>query len=377
MIRTVHLVTGLDIGGAERMLVRLVSRMDPASFENHVVSLLPAGPLRRPLDQHGIPVSSLSMRRGRPNPWAIVRLARLLADVRPHILQTWLYHADVLGTLAARLARVRTIVWNVRASNVDRSHHGTLSALTRRAAARLSRLPSAVVVNSAAGRAAHEAIGYRPRQWVLIPNGIDCEEFAPVPAARRRLRRLLGVPESTPLVGLIARFHPMKDHETFVRAAGILCRSRPDVHFVLAGSGVNAANATLRQWLAAEGIADRVSLLGRCDDVAAIDAALDVAVMASSGGEGFPTAIAEAMACGVPCVATDVGDARMLVGDSGCVVPPRDAAALARGCQAVLGESPQVRQSRGLSARARILAEYDLARIALAYQQLYVSLVEA
>jgi glycosyltransferase involved in cell wall biosynthesis len=175
------------------------------------------------------------------------------------------------------------------------------------------------------------------------------------------------------LVGLVARFHPMKDHRMFIRAAGILCRHQPDVHVVLAGAGVDASNGELRRMLAAEGIENRTALLGSRDDVARVDAALDVAVMASSGGEGFPTAIAEAMACGVPGVVTDVGDARRLVEGTGRVVAAGDARALADACRELVEASPADRQALGRAARVRILTQYSLATIVRAYQRLYAS----
>ncbi len=375
MIRVVHLITDLDVGGAETTLVRLLGCMDRSRFDSHVVSLVAGGALERRLKNRDVPVRSLSMRRGRPSPWAVLQLRALLRQIRPDILQTWMYHADVLGIVAARSAGVPNVLWNVRASNLDIRHYGWLTAMTRRAAARLSRQPTAIIVNSTAGRMAHEAIGYRPRIWVLIPNGIDGGEFRPDPAARTQVRRTLGLNDATRLIGLVARFHPMKDHHTFIRAAATLCRDRPDVHVVLVGAGIDPTNRTLRSWVDVEGLVGRVSLLGHRDDVARIDAALDVAVMASSDGEGFPTALAEAMACGVPCVTTDVGDARRVLGETGRVVPPRDSEAMARECGVLLDAPVSARRALGMAARARVLAEYELARITAAYQQMYASLV--
>ncbi|HUF48544.1 MAG TPA: glycosyltransferase [Vicinamibacterales bacterium] len=362
MIRIAHLITDLDVGGAETMLVRLVGAMNRAEFDNHVISLLPVGPLGGPLEDLGIPVQLLAMRRGRPRAAAMARLAVMLRRIRPNILQTWLYHTDVLGTLAAPLAGVRTLAWNVRALNVDMTPCRALSSATRRMAGWLSRRPAAVIVNSAAGRAAHEAIGYRPRRWCLIPNGIECEVFRPDGEARASVRRSLGIDAAAPLVGLIARFHSMKGHHTFVQAAASVCRRRPDVRVLLAGAGVDRENGALREWLDAEGIAGRVSLLGARDDIAKLNAALDVAVMASTDGEGFPTAVAEAMACEVPCVVTDVGDAGSLVGDTGYAVPPRDAGALADACERLVAAGPEERRARVCTGPYASYATHDRER---------------
>jgi glycosyltransferase involved in cell wall biosynthesis len=376
-IRIVHLITGLDVGGAETMMVRLLPRMDRHRFEHHVVTLLTPGVLAGPLRTAGIPVSTLAMRRGRPSPAAVLRLVAILRRLRPSILQTWLYHADVLGTLANAIARVPALVWNVRASDVDMTHYRRLSGLTRRMGARWSARPQAVIVNSTAGLRAHERLHYRPRRWVVIPNGVDVQQFRADPAARTRIRAELGVPDSSILIGLVARFDPMKDHDTFLRAAQIVAGESPDVHFLLAGAGVDAGNPSLRAAIDAGGLHGRVSLLGARQDIAAVDAALDVAVMASAFGEGFPNAVAEAMACSVPCVVTDVGDAATLVGSTGWVVPPRDVAGMAQAFRACIAASPDDRRRRGRDARHRVVSEYSLERVTQLYESFYGSVGRA
>jgi glycosyltransferase involved in cell wall biosynthesis len=372
--RIVHLVTGLDIGGAEMMLVRLLARIDRGRFDNHVISLLPPGELASSLRSAGIPVSSLAMRRGRPSPLALAHLVRRLRQLEPAVLQTWMYHADVLGTAAAALARVPSLVWNIRASDVDMSRYGWLSGLTRRVGAAWSRRPDAVIVNSEAGRVAHERLGFHPRRWVVIPNGIDVYEYRPDPARRSAMRAALEIADQEIVVGLVARFDPMKGHDTFLRAAGTVARAHPAARFVLVGAGAEPSNRELRALIDAAELGDRVALLGRRRDIPAVDAALDVAVMASTFGEGFPTAIAEAMACGVPSVVTEVGDAARLVGDTGWVVPPGDPAAMATAISAVLTLSAAERRDRGGAARARIVEQFSLDRATGQYEETYGSL---
>ena len=372
--RIVHLVTGLDVGGAEMMLVRLLARIDRGRFDNHVISLLPPGELAASLRSAGIPVSSLAMRRGRPSPLALARLVRRLRQLEPAVLQTWMYHADVLGTAAAALARVPALVWNIRASDVDMSRYRWLSGLTRRVGAAWSRRPDAVIVNSESGRAAHERLGFHPRRWVVIPNGIDVDDYRPDPARRAAMRAALGIADQEIAVGLVARFDPMKGHDTFLRAARTVARAHPAARFVLVGTGAEPSNRELRTLIDAAELRDRVALLGRRRDIPAVDAALDVAVMASVFGEGFPTAIAEAMACGVPGVVTEVGDAARLVGDTGWVVPPGDAAAMATAISAVLALSAAERRDRGRTARARIVEQFSLDRATGRYEETYGSL---
>jgi glycosyltransferase involved in cell wall biosynthesis len=372
--RIVHLVTDLDVGGAEWMLVRLSDRLSRQGCDNRVICLLPPGPLKQALDEAGIAVSSLGMRPGVPNPLGLHRLARLLRRDPPDLLQTWLYHADVLGVLAGRLARVPRVVWNLRASEVNMRLYGPTSGLTRWMAGRLSALPDAVVVNSSAGRRAHEALGYRPRRWELIPNGVDTDVFRPDDAGRAVVRRELGLTDGTAAIGVIARLDPVKGHELWLRAAGLLARDRPDLRFVLAGRGVTAGSPQLARWIGDAGLDGRVVLLGERRDIAAIDAAMDLVVMPSIT-EGFPNAVAEAMACGVPCIVTDVGDAAELVGDTGWVTPPGNAAGLAAACRAALAAPIDERRRRGQAARERILRQYSLDAMTASYAALYTSLL--
>lgn len=368
MTTVLHVITGLDTGGAEMMLYKLVARSDPARYRHVVVSLLAVGPVGHRIAALAVPVHSLDLGRALPDPRATPRLLAVLRRVRPDVIQTWLYHADLLGQLGGALVRT-PVVWNIRST-----YHRDLGlrlTLVARACARVSRFPAAVVTNSYAAKELHTRLGYRPKEWLVIPNGFDTERFAPDPAARQAVRRDLGLPADAPLIGLVARFDPMKDHRTFLRAAGVLAKARPEVHFVLAGRGVTGENKTLREAVAAEGLPDRVHLLGERDDIPSLTAALDVATCSSVYGESFPTAVGEAMSCAVPCVVTDVGDAARIVGDTGRVVPRQDAAALAAGWRAMLDLDPEGRRELGRRARVRVEALYSLDSVVRQYESLY------
>ncbi|HUF48545.1 MAG TPA: glycosyltransferase [Vicinamibacterales bacterium] len=371
-IRIAHLITDLDVGGAEVMLARLLERMDRDRFDSEVISLIEPGAVAPRMAAAAVPVTSLGMRPGVPAPRGVVRLTRLLRRKRPDILQTWLYHADVLGTLAGAMARVPSVVWNIRAGDVDLSMYGSLSALTRKLGAVLSGWPEVVVANSRAGREAHERLGYHPRRWLIIPNGIDTARFRPQPADRDATRASLGVPAGALLVGTIARFDPVKGHERLIEAVGRVAASRPALHLLLAGRGVSAGNAELAGWIARAHLDGRVTLLDERHDVERIDAALDVAVMPSTT-EAFPNAVAEAMACGVPCVVSDVGDAAHLVGPTGWIGRRPLAEDLANALDEALSSATE-RRRRGDAARARIEAHFSLDRAVEAYANLYEGL---
>jgi glycosyltransferase involved in cell wall biosynthesis len=361
-----HLITGLDTGGAELMLVRLVARLDPSRHTSLVVSMTGPGSLVPALRRAGIEFHSLDMRRGWPDPRGLARLVAILRRVRPGILQTWLYHADLLGLVAWRLAGLSCrLFWNIQCTEMADA------GLVRRLLAWSSQAPEAIVVNSLAGRRFHEALGYRPRRWTHIPNGCDTAAFSYDAAARRALRREWNIAEDAVAVGLPARYHPMKDHDNFLAAAARFAGERRDAVFVLAGAGADGANRALSTAIRAHGLGERTRLLGNRDDMARVYSALDIASLSSAYGEGCPNALVEAMSCEVPCVATDCGDAALLIGRDGLVVPPRDPSALAAAWAKLAALGRDGRQRLGGQARERMVVDYDVAAIAAQYEALY------
>ncbi len=374
MIKLTHLITDLDVGGAERMLQKMLARHDSSRFDVQVISLTDVGGVGKEIEKLGIPVRGLGMRAGLPDPLAVLRLTRWLRQDRPRLLQTWMYHADLLGGLAARLAGGIPTLWNVRHTNLDPRSNKAGTIRMARACAVMSRwLPSRIVSCSEASKRSHVTIGYSENKMTVIPNGFDLDTFRPDPSARASVRAELGIPEETPLVGLIGRFHPEKDHQGFVAAAGHLSALLSNVHYLLCGQGVTRDNPELAGWIASTGARDRWHLLGLRADIPRLMAALDVLV-SSSVGEGFPNVLGEAMACGVPCVVTDVGDSAWIVGDTGKVVPPRAPLVLADACAGVLTTSSIDRQRLGLAARARVEQNFSLPAIVDRYERLYMEL---
>lgn len=358
-MRVLHVITDLDTGGAESTLVALVTAERPHRPEQHVVSLLPDGVLAHRLRDAGIPVSSLAMRRGRPSIAAVWRLARLLRATKPDAVQSWMYHADLMAAAAWRLSgrsRDTRLYWGVRCSDMDGRRYGGAFRLVRAACARLSHLPMAVVANSDAGRAWHRGLGYRPRRFPVIRNGIDTDRFRPDPDARAALRRELGIDAATPLLVHVARVDPMKHHATLVAALDRL----PGVAALAAGAETEALPPH-----------PRLHRLGRRDDAPRLYAAGDAVVSTSAFGEGFSNSVAEGMSAGLPAIATDVGDARILVGDCGTVVPPRQPAAFADAVQAVLAVPAESRAELGRRARDRIVTRFSLQRMVAAFDALH------
>jgi glycosyltransferase involved in cell wall biosynthesis len=376
VIRVCHIITGLYTGGAETMLYQLLSGTDRRSFEPSVISLVDRGTLGERIEALGVPVHTLGMPRGRPTPAGLLRFRRLLRELRPDLLQGWMYHGNLAASLGMRLAPHRPPhLWGIHHSLHDfGAERAGLRALIR-LCRRVSGSPAAAVYVSRASAAQHQAFGFRHRALRIIPNGFDGKAYRPDPALRQAVRAELGASPGEVLVGHIARYHPMKDHGNLLRAARSLIDSGRELRLVLAGPGVDTANRELRGMIDSLSLGERVVFLGERRDIPALLAGLDVYCMSSSHGEAFPMAVGEAMAAGLPCVVTDVGDAAWLVGDTGRVVPARDSAALATALEALLDCGSEDRRRLGAAARQRVLERFSLEAVVGEYQALYRELV--
>ena len=369
-IKIVHLIMELNTGGAEQMLCKLVTHMDRKAFRPLVVSMTDRGPVGEKLASEGVPVLELGMRLGRPAPGGLLKLCRLLRKPDPDVLQTWIYHADLLGFFAGKVSAVKRIVWGIRCSDMDLRNYSPLTALTVWSNARLSCFPDAILVNSEEGKQVHEKRGYSARRMRVIPNGFDIERFRPDETAREWLLAELGLTHQAKLIGFVARFDPMKDHKTFFRAASALAAKEDSVHFILAGDGMVVSNAQVSV-LVKPKLLDKVHLLGRREDIPRLLAAMDIATSASAYGEGFSNAVGEAMACGVPCAVMDVGDAGWIVGDTGMVVPPGSPELLADAWKRLLDMDLEQRKRLGERARARVAENFEINKLVRRFEDFY------
>ena len=372
-IRILHLISSLDVGGAETQLLRILSHSNRDRFDHSVLSLTSVGVIGERIRQLGVSVGALKMARGIPSPHAVWELWKILKGSQVHILQSWMYHADLLALLGKGTG-ARKLVWNIRCSDVDMTHYRFLSKWVVNFLSYCSAIPDGVVVNSHAGKCVHERLGYHPKVWHIIPNGIDLDQIRPNLSARIRLRQECKVADDCLLIGLVARRDAMKDHRTFLRAAGIIHKKLPDVHFVLVGRGVDGTDDELRTLIVEHDLRDATHLLGQREDAVRITAGLDIACSSSAFGEGFSNAIGEAMASEVPCVVTDVGDSASIVGKTGRTVPPKNPDALAQACLELIELGAAGRRALGERARVRIEQHYDIRTITACYETLYTSL---
>jgi glycosyltransferase involved in cell wall biosynthesis len=374
-IKVLHLITGLGVGGAETMLVKLLGGLDRQHFSSSVVSMTGTGAMGPRIADFGIPVHSLGLQRGLPRAGAVPRLVRLIRDFRPDVLQCWMYHADVLGFLAARIARVPKLVWNIRCSDLDFPTTSRSLRAVFAAHGLLSRFTDATVVNSMAGMEFHRSHGHLPKRWELIENGFDVTRFRADNALRAHGRNKLGLGENDIAIGMVARFDRYKDHATFIESAKILAKQQPSAIFILAGKGMTTENEVIAAHLRAANLVSRTRLLGEYEDTAQLLPCLDIATLCSYT-EGFPNAVGEAMSCELPCVATDVGDSARLLGNTGRVVPPRDPQAVAQCWSELIALGAEGRGLLGLAARKRIQEQFSLESIVDAYARLYADLAQ-
>ena len=355
------------------MLVRLLSRLDTTAFHSEVVSLTPGGALAQAVRHCNVPVHCVGMTPGSLNLSGLYRLSALIRRLTPDVIHTWMYHANLAGSIASMLSGVSCpVVWAVHNASLARGRSKRLTIWTDKTCSRFSRLlASRIVYCSATAQKLHCAQGYDRGRSRVIPNGFDTAVFQPDPAARASVRRELGIDLNCKLVGLFGRFHPDKNHRMFVEAAARL-RSRPEgVQFVLCGQGVSPDNVELIEWLADARLTARTHLLGQRVDMARLTAALDVACL-SSHSEAFPLVLGEALACGIPCVSTDVGDARDIVGAAGRIVPTQRPDLFAAAIDEVLSLRAVDHQRLGQLGRDHVLKCFNIEDVARKYEGVYL-----
>lgn len=370
-MKILHVISGLDTGGAELFLERLALELAGHDFRQIVVALRYAGTAGARLEAAGIPVHAL---HAGPNPAVVKALFALRQIVRrqtPDLIQGWLYHGNLGASLARRVGSAACpVMWSIRHS-LDGWHSERigLRALIR-FGGRCSGSAARILFNSQRAAYQHERFGYGRNKAVIIPNGFDCRRFYSDAELGLATRHKLGLSSDATVIGMVARYSPVKDHTTFLRAARILTDAVPQVRFLLVGKDADLRNAALHDILKALQIEECVTALGEREDMPALLNAMDVCV-SSSWAEGFPNAVGEAMACGVPCVVTDVGASSELVGDTGRVVPVCAPESLAAALLELLRADAGVRAKMGAAARERILRNYKQSVIVGQYADFY------
>jgi len=372
--KVVHIITGLNDGGAEGVLTRLCLHSE--QVQHVVISLMDEGKYGPLLARSGVAVHCLGMNPGKPSIVRLFRLVRLIRAEQPDVVQTWMYHADLLGGIAARLAGVRRVFWGIRHSTLEKGKSKRSTIMIARLCAFLSNwVPEKIICCANKAQDVHADIGYSRRKLRVIPNGYDLARFRSDAAAGAKVRAELGLGPNDFIIGNVGRFDPLKDHSNLLQALARVAECKIHFRSLLIGKGMSPDNTGLVEQIAALGLQDSVLLVGQRSDIPAVMNALDLHVL-SSLSEGFPNVIAEAMACGTPCISTDVGDALDIVGDKEACCPARDPQALADVIIKLAREwqqYPSIWQARKAASSQRIEEKFSIEAMVEAYEACWFS----
>lgn len=368
--RILHIISSLDDGGAEAVLYRMTTSGDGSTHK--VISFLPGGKYKALLESQNIAVDTLDMRPNRIKWHDLKTLIKLIKDFKPNVVQTWMYHADFLGGIAAKLAGVKNISWGIHTSTLNRT-------TTKRSTIILSKIntvlsyfiPSKIISCSERAAVVHKGIGFAKKKVFVAPNGYNINEFAINATSRTEIRNEFAIADDALLLGMVARYDPQKDHANLIAAAGIM--KNEGIHFslLLVGSDLDTSNERLLALIENANIVDETILVGQRTDIPKIMNGLDIHVLSSSYGEAFPNVICEAMACGTVCVATDIGDCDLIIGDTGVICPPDDAQKLADAIQKAIPHAKDTKAKN--KARNRIVDNFSIQAMVDKYHKIWMS----
>ncbi|MEL0167499.1 MAG: glycosyltransferase [Pseudomonadaceae bacterium] len=366
-----HLIVGLNVGGAERSLCRLVeAHVGSELYEHHVVCLSAKGPLSSRLESKGVKVYELGLSK----PWYLagvfIKLCKLLRLIQPNVLQCWMYHSDLIGGLAGRLVGVNTILWGIRNSELEAG--GTIAKKVLRAiCARLSWwLPDEILCVAQSALRVHAEHGYRPDIMKVVPNGFDVENFSFSELLRKKYRSELEC-DGKIVVGSVGRYCEAKNHSLFVEAAIDAARDNDRLFFLMIGRGVDTSNHTLVEKVRSAGLAERFVFLGEQSDMPGYMSAMDVFCL-HSDTEGFPNVLGEAMSVGLPCIATDVGDAAYLLGGAGLILPKSNKALLSSAMKELAEKEYFDLKCLGVKCRERVSQYFTLDQSVKEFEKSYI-----
>lgn len=374
-MKVVHLIVGLNNGGAEAALLRLVSSLE--SCDHSVISLTSEGLYGPQLRGLNVPVFALGLKKNNLISFLnIFRLPFLLKTLAPDVIQSWMYHANFLASLFCLLSPI-PVCWGLHNTSLTLFRSSFSTILLSRLCSILSYVsPKHIIACAQSSVKAHLRLGYCPLKFRVIHNGYDSNYFRPI------------VADSTPAitsttssltyftVGMLARFDPYKDHLNLLRAIQIASSKIPNLRVLLAGPDVVSTNLFFSRHLAALSLLGIVKVLGPCSNVPEFMNSIDVHVLSSSA-EAFPNVLAEAMLCGTPCVTTNVGDASLIVSEHGWLVPPSNPAALAESIIASYFDSLHSAPWSMLkhNCRTHILEKFSLQKMSSSYFEIWQSLL--
>ena len=371
-MRVLHIITGLDDGGAEAVLFRLC-KLDK-KYQHIVISLQAKQKYESLLKKFNVSVHTLDFSNSSINFFGLFKLFKLIRQIKPDVVQTWMPHADLIGGVLARIAGVKKIFWGVHHANLIKGKINRLVIMIVRFNALLSNIvPTKIIYCAEKSREVQESIGFKKSKGVVVHNGYDTNSFFQDSSLDHIIRNELGIPDETFLIGHVGNYHPLKDQETLIKSLRYLDQKSINFNAILVGNKLEPSNKNLVTLINENGLTERIHLLGIRNDITTIMNGIDI-FMLSSISEAFPNVLNEAMACETPCVTTNVGDAALIVGDTGWVVSPQDSKALAEASIKALEEKKFDNKSweqRKKACRKRILENYSLEKMIKKYKDVW------
>ncbi len=370
-MKILHIITGLGDGGAEHTLFK-ICKYDIKN-EHIVISLKENGKYFSLLKKLGIKVYSLNFKF-----YSIIKfiiLIRLISYLKPDIVQTWLVHADLLGGISARLAGIKNIIWNIRYSNIQIGKAKLTTILIIRFLSILSYLiPKFIVTVSKKAKKIYELTGYNKKIFKFIPNGYDLSILKSNKHQKINFKKIIRIKENTPLIGNVARYDPQKDHLNLLNALSLIRLKNINFFCVLVGLNINKKNISLVSDIKRLNLSKHIKLLGQNDNISQVMNGLDLHVLSSSYGEGFPNVVAESMACGTPCIVTDIGDSAYVIGKTGWIVPPKSSIKLARAIEKALIEKDTIKWNKRCNkARLRVKENFSIGNMIKLYNKVWIN----
>jgi glycosyltransferase involved in cell wall biosynthesis len=365
-VKIIHIIVGLNIGGAETMLYKLLKYSNREDFDYEVISLTDKGVFGPKIEELGIPVHSLGMKRGFITFSSLTKARSLVKEAK--IIQTWMYHADLIGLIIK--TKNQKLFWGIRHSNLERKNNKKLLFIIAKINAFLSKYVDLIISCSKNAADIHTKFGYDPSNMITVPNGFELDTFNDFPYSKNEVEIELKLPKNQPLMVHIGRWNVQKDYPNLIKAISLTKKENDEINFLLCGQGIEESNRELIELIKEYALEQNVYLLGRRDDIPKLLSAAD-GLISSSLGEGFSNVIGEAMACQTPCIVTDVGDSAYIVDNYGFIVPPGNPGKLAQAILEFVNKPEQEKKAMGRKARERVINEFEINKVVDEFERHY------
>lgn len=375
-MKIIHVITGLNNGGAEAILYRLC-KYDNIN-EHIVISMMDNGKYGELLKNENLSVYTLNMSAGKLTFSGVVSLYKIIKKLKPDIVQTWMYHANLIGGIVAKIAGIKKIVWGIHHSNLDKTHNKKSTIFIVKILGKISNMvPTDIIFCAEKSYEVHKSIGYRCKNMKVVPNGYELDKFYPNIENIQNLKNELNLNNTKNIIGFVARFDELKDHNNLLHSLKVVKEGIVDFKCLLVGANIVSMNKDLMNMIEKYDLFENIILLGERNDIPDIMNLLDIHIL-SSYSEAFPNVLCEAMACGTPCITTDVGDATFIIGDTGYVVPIKDPNSMSKKIIEMIYEKENnilAWENRKLKCSERIVQNFSIEKMILNYQMVWNNLL--